>query len=241
MRNLSITLKTPVLAALMAATMLTALPARAEVAQTAPAPATITVTGSGSVESAPDMATVSLGVTTIAATAAEALTQNSTAMEAVIARLKAAGVTDADMRTDGLSVNPNWSSYSSSTAQSIDGFTAGNILLVQIRDLSSLGAVLDAAVADGANTLNGLTFGLKDAKPNTNEARKAAVADARATAELLAEAAGAKLGPLVSVADGGGYGGPAPMFKADAASAVPIQQGQVSTQASVTVIWQLVD
>lgn len=223
-------------AALAAAVLWTALPARAETA-----PPLITVTGEAAVERAPDMATVSIGVTTLAETAAAALAANSDQMRAVIDRLKAAGLAEADLQTTGLSVNPNWSGYdASSSAQTITGYTAANVLTVDIRALEGLGAVLDAAVSDGANTLNGLVFGLADPRPALDEARRAAVADARAKAELLAAAAGVGLGDIVSITEGGGFGGPVPMYKATAAeAAVPVQQGEVSYQAGVTVVWQL--
>ncbi len=201
----------------------------------------ITVTGEASVSAAPDQATVSIGVTTTADTAAEALAQNSAAMQAVIDRLKAAGIAEVDLQTQGLSVNPNWTGYdSSSSAPTIAGYTATNMLNVRVAALAGLGAVLDAAVTDGANTLNGLTFGLADPRPALDEARRLAVADAVAKATLLAQAAGVTLGDIVSISEGGGYGAPLPAFKAEAAPmAVPVQQGEVSYSASVTIVWEL--
>ncbi len=206
----------------------------------ADSPATITGTGEASIARAPDMATISVGVTTIGENAGVALKENSADMEKVIARLKASGVAERDMQTSGLSVSPNWSnSYSSTSAQKIDGFTAMNYLTVGIRDLEKLGEVLDAVVEDGANTLNSVNFSLLDPRPVLDEARKEAVADARARAELLATAAGVKLGDLVSVTEGGGYGGgPAPAFRMDAAS-VPVQHGEVSYQATVSITWEI--
>ena len=210
-------------------------------AETTAPPPTITVTGEASVESVPDMATLSIGVTSVAETAAAALRDNSAAMQAVIDRLKAAGIEERDLQTTGLSVNPNWSSYdSSSSGSQITGFTASNMLTVDVRALAGLGQVLDAAVADGANTLNGLTFGLTDPRPVLDEARKAAVLDARSKAELIAAAAGVALGPVLSITEGGGYGAPVPMYKADSAmAAVPVQQGEVSLSASVTIVYAL--
>ena len=203
--------------------------------------ATITVTGEASISRAPDMATISVGVTTVGETASAALTQNSADMQKVIDRLKASGVAETDLQTTGLSVNPNWTSSKLSGGQEIDGFTAMNSLTVGIRDLEKLGAVLDAVVQDGANTLNGVTFGLVDPRPVLDEARKDAVADARRKADLLATAAGVKLGDLVSITDAGGYsGGPAPMFRADAGS-VPIQSGEVGHQANVVITWEIAE
>jgi uncharacterized protein len=119
---------------------------------------------------------------------------------------------------------------------------ASNILTIRLRQLDGLGAVLDAAVADGANTLNGLTFGLADPKPALDEARKEAVADARARAELLAAAAGVKLGRVISISEGVVPTDPAPMFRAEASAApVPVAGGEVGLSASVTIFYQIVE
>ena len=110
-----------------------------------------------------------------------------------------------------------------------------------MRDVSKLGAVLDAAITDGANTLNGISFELAEPRPVLDQARKAATEDARARAELLAAAAGVKLGRVLSISEGGGYGGPMPMFKADAASApVPVEAGEIGLSAAVTVTFEIV-
>jgi uncharacterized protein YggE len=122
----------------------------------------------------------------------------------------------------------------------VQGYTASNMLTVRVRDMAKMGAVLDAAIADGANTLNGLTFGLQNPRPSEDEARKAAVADAMARAKLIAEAAGAKLGPIVSITEGG-MSEPMPgvMFKAADSMAVPVAGGEVELSASVTMVFQL--
>lgn len=201
----------------------------------------ISVTGTGTVEAAPDIATLSIGVTTQGATAAEALGANSAATEAVIARLAAAGIEPRDLQTSNLSLNPNWTGYDVSNP-TISGYVAANLLTVRVRQLDTLGAVLDAAVTDGANTLNGLTFGLADPEPVLNEARKEAVADARAKAALLAEAAGVTLGKLVSISEGAAPGDPVPMFRAEASAApVPLAGGELGLSASVTLHYQIVE
>lgn len=209
-------------------------------AQEAPAPM-ITVTGEGVVEAAPDIATLTIGVTTQGDTAAAALAANSTALDAVLARLTAAGIEPRDMQTSNLSLNPNWTGYDSG-APKITGFVASNMLTVRVRALDSLGAVLDASVADGANTLNGLTFGLANPDPVLDEARKEAVANARAKAELLAEAAGVKLGKVVSISETAGYQPPMPMFRQDAASAAPpVQGGELGMTATVTIFYSIAE
>lgn len=209
----------------------------------APLP-TITVTGEGNIAAAPDLATIQIGVTTTGDTAAEALAANTASMDAVMARLAEAGILAADLQTSGLSVNPNWTGYDSSSSggPAISGYTASNTLSVKVRAIDALGGVLDASVSDGANTLNGLVFGLNDPKPVLNEARKAAVADARARAELLAMAAGVKLGSIVSITEASYMPGPIVMYEKSALdAAVPVAGGEVGYSASVTVVWQLTE
>lgn len=145
------------------------------------------------------------------------------------------------MQTSNLSINPNWTGYDTSTP-TISGYVASNMLTVRVRALDTTGAILDAAVADGANTLNGMTFGLADPEPAYNEARKEAVADARAKAELLAMAAGVKLGQVVSISDAGAMTDPAPMYRdAVAAAPVPVQGGELGLIANVAVTWQIAE
>ena len=202
---------------------------------------TITVTGSATVHVVPDLATISLGVTTTGATAAAAMDANSAALSAVTARLEAAGIADRDMQTSNLSLNPNWVTNASGTSSEIQGYIASNMLTVQVRAMNTTGAVLDAAIADGANTLNALSFGLQNQRPQEDEARKAAVADALARARLLAEAAGAKLGAVQSISEDNAMP-PDPQSKyrmTDSAAAVPVAAGEVGVTAAVTIVFQI--
>jgi uncharacterized protein YggE len=204
--------------------------------------AIVTVTGEATVEATPDSATISLGVTTDGATAAEAMAANSAAVQAVIDRLKLTGIEDRDLQTSNLSLNPNWVGYDSGQTPTISGYIASNMLTVRVRALDSLGAVLDAVIADGANTLNGLTFEVAQPRPVLDEARKQAVADAMARATILAEAAGGSLGKVISITENAGYGAPVPMFRSDAAAApVPVAGGQIGLMASVTVTYEIAE
>lgn len=202
--------------------------------------AQITVTGEATVAVAPDMAVVSLGVTTTGKTAAEAMEANSSAMTAVMDRLRNAGVSETDLQTATLQLNPNWNSSSSSSAQSITGYTASNQVSVRLRALDTLGTVLDAAISDGANTLNGVSFDLANKRPVQDQARGAAVKDAIARATLLAEAAGVKLGKIAAITEGGAAAGPTPMFRMDAAS-VPVAAGELEITQSVTLTFDIAE
>jgi uncharacterized protein len=208
----------------------------------AESPATISVSGEGRVATSPDMATISLGVTTFGDTAAAAMAMNSEELAKVMANLTAAGIEAKDIQTNGLMLNPNWSYDSSGSTGTINGYTAMNMVNVRVRVLDGLGGVLDAAVKDGANTLNGLTFGIADPQPVADEARKLAVADAVRKAGLLAEAAGVKLGDVMSISEQTGYTDPSPMFRAEASAApggVPVAGGEVAMTVMVNMTWAL--
>ncbi len=203
----------------------------------------ITVTGTGEASAAPDMATISLGVTTEAAEAAAAMAANSEAMARVIERLASAGIEDRDMQTSTLSLSPRWTQPGPEREREITGFVASNSLTVRVRDLPALGGILDAALADGANTLGGLTFGLADDAALREAARRAAVADAVETAAVLADAAGVTLGAVQEVTQVGDQGGPRPMARMDMAMAesVPVAAGEATVTAEVRMIFAIGD
>ena len=209
--------------------------------------ATITVTGEGRVDIAPDMATISIGVTTEGDTARAAMDANTAGLAAAIAGLKSSGIADKDIQTSGLNLGPRYD-YDRTNANGsalITGFQASNTVTVRVRALDTLGTVLDAVVTDGANTLGGVTFGLQDPDPVLDAARKDAVADARRKAELYAGAAGVGLGRVMTIAEQSGYTPPMPMAMAEASfdkrggAPVPVQGGEVSVMASVTIVYAL--
>jgi len=206
-------------------------------------PATLSVTGEGHVDLAPDMATVTLGVQTGADTARAALSQNSDAVAAMMKRLSDAGIEGRDIQTSGLTLGPrfDYAHANADGSQPITGYIASNMVTVQVRKIEIVGTVLDAAVSDGANTLNGVTFGLQDAAAPTDAARNAAVADARRKAELYAAAAGVKLGRVLSLSEEGGAMPPMPMAEARfaKAGAVPVAAGSLSIAATVQVVWEV--
>lgn len=213
-------------------------------AQDAGEPGRISVTGEATVHATPDIASVSLGVTTQAATAAEALSANTAALAKVVEQLKATGIEPRDLQTSNLSVDPVWSNSDANPQPQISGYSASNMLTVTVRDLDKLGAVLDRAVSDGANTLNGLSFGLSDSAKAMDEARQLAVKDALARAKLLTDAAGAQLGPIVLIQESPSYQVPQPMARASfmkADAAVPVERGQMGISAQVTMTWRLAE
>jgi uncharacterized protein YggE len=208
----------------------------------------ISIEGRGQVRAAPDMATVSSGVTTQGATAKEALDANSTAMTALIEALKTSGIEARDIQTSGFSVNPNYVYSEERDAQGytlppkINGYQVANSVSVVVRDLEKLGVILDQSVTVGANTVNGVAFAVADPSELLNQARKAAFTDARSKAELYAEASGTSLGEIETISERQDHGAPiayAMAERAVAASAAPVEAGELSFAITVNVEWDL--
>lgn len=200
----------------------------------------IHVTGQGEVSAAPDMAQVQVGVTTEAETAAEALAGNSEATAAVLARLAEQGVAEADLQTGNLSLYPRRRDVrpADGSEPAVEAFVANHTVSVTVRDLDTLGGILDAVVSDGANTLGGLSFGLQDPSDMTDEARRNAVADAMRKAALYADAAGVTLGEIVSLSEPTVRGGPQPMMAMESdmmRGSVPVAEGEVKVAATVSM------
>ncbi|WP_071674708.1 SIMPL domain-containing protein [Nioella nitratireducens] len=204
--------------------------------------ATMVVTGRAEVAAAPDMATIRVGVVTHDVAAARALEQNSAQLERVLSVLSRAGVASGDMQTSRFQIDPIWTnrSYDSQDPARIEGYEVSNALSVQVMDLDSLGGVLDAVARAGANDFNGIEFGLEDPSPVQDEARRAAVADAMARAELYAEAAGVEIRRVVGISEGGTS---SPVMRADTMAMpvmnVPVAQGTVSVSAQVTITYEI--
>ncbi len=199
----------------------------------------LAVRGTGEVAVAPDAAEVRSGVTTQAATATQALADNSTAMAAVLAGLEAAGVDSADVQTGRFDISPVFSrpGRDNNEAPRPVGTRVVNQVTVVVRDLARLGVVLDDMVGRGADTVSGLRLFVADDAAARQAARRAAVADALATADVLADAAGVTLGPIVRLSEGGNAV-PVPEFDTRAlAAAVPIAVGEQTVQASVDVVF----
>jgi hypothetical protein len=206
--------------------------------------ARITITGEGRVAAVPDMATVTLGVSAEAPTARAAMDETSAGVAALMATLAEAGIEPRDVQTSGLFLNPVWTQPTSGAEPPrITGFSAANTVTVRVRAIEGLGGVLDGVLDAGANTFQGLSFGLQDPEPRLDEARQAAVADARRKAELIATAAGVTLGEVVSIAEDQGMASPAPMFRMEAAmaDAVPVAAGETLVTARVTIVWEIGD
>ncbi len=193
---------------------------------------TVTVTGEGIVTAVPDRAQVSAGVESRAATARGALQANATAMEKVLDALRARGAEDVTTQTVSLSTafdeqgRPN-------------GFVASNVASAET-SLAGAGALIDAAVAAGANQVYGPSLSRSDADELYRAALAKAVDDARQRAAILAKAAGRELGGVTAMVESGASDSPV-FAKAEAArdATTPIVSGSQETAAMVSVTYEL--
>jgi len=192
----------------------------------------------------PDIAYARVGVRTMAATAREALTENSATMAAIFEVLRERGIKDRDMRTASLSLNPRWRAEArqdGTRAQVLIGYEASNQLNVTCRDLAKLGELLDALAGAGANDMRGISFDIDDKDQLMNEARARAVRNGQAKAELFAREAGVELAEVLLLSE---MGAQTPIHRGRAvaqmaAAAVPIDEGEQTISATVSLTFAI--
>lgn len=203
----------------------------------------ISVSGEGSVYGQPDVAVATLGVQATAATVADARSQASDKMNAMLSALKDGGVAEQDIQTTQFSVDPQYDF--SNNRQTITGFMVNNIVSVKIHNIDKTGELIDAAVTAGGDQarVQGLQFTIDDPSSLQDEARKKAMTDAKRRADTLAQAAGVQLGAPRSISEGGG---PTPIVLAGqaldrfaGAPRTPIETGQLQVTIDVSVVYEL--
>ena len=197
----------------------------------------ITVVGIGQVKGTPDVADVSIGVSARGRTAGEALTTANDRAAKVIAALKDAGVSEDDLQTSGLSIQPTYDD------DVITGYQVSNMVDARLRDIAKTGEILDAAarVAGDEIRLQGIGFTIDDDSELLKTARERSVKRARAQAEQLAAAAGVELGDVVSI-DEGSFAIPYAsrgVAEDSAAASVPIEPGTQTLSISTTVVYEI--
>jgi uncharacterized protein YggE len=204
---------------------------------------TITLNGKGSVDRAPDIAMITVGVSVEAPTASAAMADQTAKMNGVFNAVKAAGIADRDMQTSNLSLNPVYD-YPERQQPKLRGYNASNQITIKVRDLKNLGKTLDAVVKGGGNTIHGIQFSVDKPEATQNEARVAAIRDAAAKAELYAQAVGYRVKRIVTVNElDYGPRPPMPMMARmqmqDAAESTPVAPGEVSLEQQVSVTFEL--
>lgn len=210
----------------------------------------IRVIGRASQEVAPDFASVEIGVETRGATPAAALDAASRAAKGIVATAKEMGVAEADIGTSSVTLQPrtrNARQPDGSMGERDDGYTASNRVRVRLSEMGKLGELMRRTLESGANRIQGIGFGLRDPAAADAAVQVAAVGDARAQAERIAEAAGVKLGTVLAIESPPRAESPRPMpyglaMKAAPSrgrTAVPVEAGSIETSAEVDAVFAI--
>ncbi|MGB7373231.1 SIMPL domain-containing protein [Pontixanthobacter sp.] len=204
----------------------------------------VELTISEQVKAAPDIATVSAGVSSEAPTAVRAMADNAAAMTTVIARMKSLGIEEKDIQTSGINLNAQYDYDRTSKRQIFRAYRVSNRVTVILRDVSETGAVLDALVAAGATDIGGPDFSISDDTMAKAQARKAAMDTARARASEYAGWAGYSGIRLLEVSEAVSSNRPVPVMAARSADAItveatPVEPGMVGTGVTVTVKYEM--
>ena len=215
-----------------------------------PSQRTIRVSGTGEARARPDAARLTFAVETFSPTAREAGAENAEVMERVVQALLAAGVARSDIESSNYSVFPEYvpPERDQPQVERIRGYRATNQVSLLTTELERLGDLIDVALAAGANRVDGINFELRQAEAVQAQALRNAVDRARASAETIAAALGVRLGELLDASTGVEpirpvpfpYAPPAaPMMARDAAAKTPIQPGEQTVNASVTLVFSI--
>ncbi|NGX06147.1 SIMPL domain-containing protein [Mycobacteroides franklinii] len=196
----------------------------------------ITVVGHGEASGSPDVFQATVGVSVRSRRIAGVMAEVKAKARAVIDAVLDSGVAAEDVRTAWMSVHPQFD------GNRITGYAADNSVRITVRDLSKVSDVLDKAVTAGgeAAQLSGVSFDLQDSTELSTQARERAFADAKARAEQYAALAGATLGKVLRVDETGGASQPRAEFAMlRAAGGPPVEAGQQTVSAAITVVWEL--
>lgn len=165
----------------------------------AAAEGTLTVSGVGAVNVDADTATVSLGIRVIAEDVISTQSLANERANAIIDGLEAMGIGREAINTNGIGIYPNFD-YSGSEER-ITGYTAYNNIYITLTDVERVGEVIDAAFAAGANSLDYVEYAARDTEEAADKALVLAVGSAKEKAQVLADAAGVKLGAILQISD----------------------------------------
>jgi uncharacterized protein YggE len=217
--------------------------------ETKPETPTLTVSETATVHAAPDTAFVTFGMESPGKSLAEAQKRNSAVMSKVMDRLRELQIDKELIQTSSFTVSPqyrpppNRPTDAPPTTPDIIGYVVSNLVTVEIRALDRVGTVIEEVLKAGANSFQGLHWGLRDNQSVRLSALKQAVAKAREKAAVLSEALHVKLVRVVSANEGGHMIRPAaPMARMamEASSGeVPVSPGELKVEATVTLVYEI--
>lgn len=203
---------------------------------------TISVSGTGHIVMTPDTADLRLGVSSTAKTVKDARARAATAMTAVIKALKDLGIAEKEIQTAVLSLQPVYDYSSGTQPPQLTGYNLSNQVAVTIRDLDIAGDAIDNALAAGATSLDGISFRVADQASAEQQAREAAMAEAKAKAQTLASAAGVSITGVASIVESAGSI-PYPVYYGSGTAgapkdvSTPVAPGSTDVTITVSVVY----
>lgn len=209
-------------------------------------PPSLVTSGQGEGKVTPDRVSVLVNVQTRAATAAAAAAENARRSKAVLDALERLGLTKDQLSTEGYSAYPEMRYDREGGTPRVTGYVVTNSVRAESKRVEQAGAIIDAAIAAGANLINSLSFYAASIDEPRRQAIALAVASARADAEAMAQAAGGRIGALLELSTQGPTVPPRPMFdlaaraKVAMAEQTPINPGQQTVNVFVSARWQFV-
>lgn len=205
-------------------------------------PRTIEVTGQGEAHTTPDLAFLNLAIETRAATAQESASKNAALAQKVVGALKAKLGDKGRVWTGGYSLYPEYSEPRGREKPTIVGYRTQNSITVRTQAIDLLGALIDAAIAAGANQINYLNFSVTDETQARGQAIAKAAHDAQARAQALADALGVKLGPVLkasTVTEVRPIPVEARTFMAAAQAPTPVEPTEITVPATVSLTYEI--
>lgn len=206
---------------------------------------TLSVTGSGKVDAAPDVAYLTLSVETLAKNASQAVKDNSGTTNKVIEAIKAKLGKDDKVSTAGYSLAPVYEYNNQTNKTDFKGYRASNRIIVEAHNLKEIGNIIDSTAEAGLNNVESLSFDTTKRDEIRREAIVEAVRDAKATAETLSKAAGVTITKILQLSPSFDY--PVPVYRdyalakeaSPAAPPTPIEPGDISISASVSIVFEI--
>jgi len=203
----------------------------------------ITAQGHGEVKVKPDIALITLTVTTQSVDQAEAVRQNAVRTTTVLAALRGVAIADKDIETQSYTVQPQYD-YKPSPPL-LTGYQVQNSVQATVRDLTKVGLVIDKTTAGGASEIGGVSFDLSNRAQSQSQALSQAVAAAKLKAGVMAEAAGVGLGRLLTMTEGSSAPIVRPLYAMRtmaapaAAPETPINDQQITISADATLVYAM--
>jgi uncharacterized protein YggE len=200
---------------------------------------TVSVVGDGRVAVQPDTVFTGFGVESVSANLAEAQNDAFTRMQSVIDAIVAQGVAREDIKTRSINISTE---YDQQDRTRIRAYRVSSSVQVQIRNVSTTSQVIDAAVAAGANRVDGISFAVADQTPYKDQARALAMTNARQKADQLASLAGMRIVAVKAISESDATSTPVRSERAvsaapAAAAPAPVEPGEQEVRTQVSVVY----